>query len=245
MLNTENTVIETLCRDLTGSRRRLHELLLSTCSGAQGETHAFACATSRRAGRGTKHLFVVTGADLAERVRAQYHQLLALRRQLSDLAGDLQREQGLWLPAVIDERCGDTQVNLMVHTSRHSREISTTELSGLMATPDYEALRPHLEMLTRRFPTVRLARDAGKAYRLTIRGAQRVTAATGGKTGAKPFEVVGLNDYAVVLGTVQVVLPLVGRFRATRRDAVYCGTPLLEFAGRRERLWRVYPPACV
>jgi hypothetical protein len=242
MIQTDNLIIETLCRDLTGSRKRLLELLLDNCAKGRGVAHSFPCVSSRRIERGAKYLFAISDEHLAEQVRNLSGQLLQLRGQIESLAGDLHREQGLWLPALIDAAAGDTQVNLMVHTSRHSREIPTTELSTLMISDDYEALRPHLESLNRRFPTVRLARDAGKAYRLTVRGHGRHTAATGGKTGEKSYEVIGLNGFAVVLGDVQVVLPVVGRFRATRRDSVYSAPPLLEFSGRRDRPWKVYPP---
>lgn len=242
MIQTDNLIIETLCRDLTGSRKRLLELLLDNCAKGRGVAHGFPCASSRRIERGAKYLFVIREEKLAMKVRDLVDQLLQLRGRIEHLVGDLQREQGLWLPALIDAAAGDTQVNLMVHTSRHSREIPTPALGALMLDDDYEALRPHLETLNRRFPTVRLARDAGKAYRLNVRGAQRRTAATGGKTGEKPYEVIGMNGFAVVLGEVQVVLPVVGRFRATRRDAVYNAPPLLEFSGRRDRPWKVYPP---
>lgn len=243
MIQSDNPVLETLCRDLTGSRKRLRELLLGSCDKGLGVAHSFSCASSRRVESGTKYLFVISDSRLAAKVRDLIGQLLQLRRQIERLAGDLQREQGLWIPALIDVAAGDLQVNLMVHVSRHSREIPTPELGALMDAEDYEALRPHLETLNHRFSTVRVARDAGKAYRLTVRGVQRRTAATGGKTGEKPYEVLGLNEFAVVLGDVQVVLPAVGRFRATRRDAVYCAPPLLEFTGRRARPWKVYPPA--
>jgi hypothetical protein len=175
-----------------------------------------------------RYVFVVKSEPCCDEVRRQFAGLTRLREALEELQVDFRKNKGLWVPQIADPENGDCQVNVSASCAWNTKAVTVPEILDYARDDEREAVLAQMKKLS--CPSVKLCREAGKAYRVAVRNdmdGRRVSS---------------LHEFAVVLGdNIPLNLPA-NRVRAKRSDA-WRGVeePLFFFKGIRDRVWLVYP----
>jgi len=241
-------------KDLMFSRTQLEGVLRDFCAVGAGVAHVVYHNIGLGDKEVVKTLYHLTDAPAMDEVR---HRMAGLRRleaaikaspylEDKDEAGQpkkdaLEKERGLWLPALADAEAGDTQINVAISENWSPKKATLEQIAEEMTEADGTPERGLLAKYGQQYAEFALCRRSGNTCRVAIRN-PAFTDEAGKVVGRRVFSI---NDYCIVLGEVPIKFPPTPeeRVRHKRSDA-WMGVeePLFRFRGARGRLWEVHPP---
>lgn len=182
---------------------------------------------------------IIKDSKAQDEVRRHMRGLVTLHKQLEDQEVDFRKNRGLWLPVVADQAKGDTQVNVTCSPSWGTRTIFSDKIGREMVAPEGHEDWEKLAALCRKHQRVKVCRDAGMHYRVTVRGENRGDPE--GPPSAQKRDLRNFHEFIILLGDIVLVLPS-DRYRSKRKDA-WKGVvaPEMTYHDHKGTKWWVYP----